>query len=293
LGTNIGDIGKLEILQGASLNVAGGAYVGFAGLGTLNLASGAQVSARTMTIGQHSSLQLHVGGADMVILGNAAATGSMTNNGSIGLYADAFLAGGSYTPISAFSGGAPLWSGSGAVKAFGGEWRQSVLMFDVSPLIPLDAHSVHSVTSHDRLLITDPASGDQVSVSFGDIAGTVNFSASVVASGDQSALEAILPTNWSLLAAWDFATNLPDGNEVFLAFEVGSDLDAFQVWHLDGGVWSRFDPEFMSYDAAGGIAGFTVDGFSGYAVTTPEPGTLALLSLGGVIAMRRKRRRQK
>ena len=293
LGHGAGDIGRLEVWQSGSLSVGDGAYVGLGGLGSLHMTSGGRVSADIMSIANQSALRLHVDGDGMVVLGGVSSQGSVANSGVIGLYADAFLAGGTYTPISDFSGGSLLWSGSGVLKAFGGEWVQATQAFGTSTVTPLGAGVVHSVQSNDRLLITDGPSGDRVSVSFADVAGPVNFSASVMGAGDQAALEAILPPDFAILGAWDFATNLPDGDGAFLAFEVDGGSAHFRVWHLDGGAWSLFDPEFKSFDVAGGIAGFTVDSFSGYAVTTPEPGTLALLSLGGIMALRRRRRREK
>ena len=292
LGYDVGDVGKLRILQGASLSVTGGSYIGFGGSGTLDVASGGQITSDTMFIASGSSLRLHVGGDDMVVLGSAGSTGSMANNGSVELYADAFLADGTYTPISDFDDNLLLWSGTGTVDTFGGVWQGATQTFDVSPLTALDAGVTHSVTSSDRLLITDAASGKQVSVSFGDVASGASFSASPTGDADLLNLDALLPTYWSMLGAWDFTTDLPVGDEVFLAFDVGSGLPGFQVWHLDGGVWSLVDPEFMTYDSAGGVAGFTVDSFSGYAVTVPEPGTMALLSIGALVSLRRRRRRK-
>jgi microcystin-dependent protein len=294
LGNVAGDVGKLEVSQGGSLSVTGGSYIGFGGSGTLSLASGGQFSSDTMFIGIGSSLRLHVGSDDMVVLGNGGSTGSMTNNGSIALFADAFLTGNTYTPISDFYDDPLLWSGSGTVDTFGGKWNDPSRTFERSPVITVNAGDMVPVSSNNRLLITDASSGDKVSVSFGDVAVPTTFSATVADNSDLLNLVASMPSNWSILGAWDFETNLPDGTEVFLAFEVESGLPTFQVWHLDGaGAWTIFDPEFKSYDSIGGIAGFTVDSFSGYAVTVPEPGTLALLSLGALVSLRRRRRRQK
>ena len=293
LGENPADVGKLEIWQGGSLSVSDDAYIGFAGQGTLGLASGARVRSDTMSIANSSAMRLHVDADDMVVLGNAAAQGSMVNNGLIGLYADAFLTDATYTPISDISGGNVLWSGGGVVADFGGTWDTITQTFVVATATELNAGATHPLASHDRLLITDGASGDRVSASFADVPTLETFSASVMSAGDQADLEAILPPDFAILGAWDFDTTLPDGVGAFLAFELDGDLtNYFRVWHLDEGVWSLYHPEFKSFDGVGSIAGFTVDGFSGYAVTTPEPGTLALLSIGGILSLRRRRRRQ-
>jgi len=293
LGRNIGDTGVLEIAQGGFLSAGGGAYVGgFGGMGELNVASGGQISSGAMSIGGGSVLRVHVSGDGTVVLGSAGFQGSMTHSGSIGLYADAFLAGGPFAPISDSSGGPVLWSGSGTLDTFGGAWDAGLQTFTLSSVIPLADGEVQAVVSNDRLLITDASSGKQVSVSFGDLAAPADFSATPIGNADLLNLEALLPADVVVLDAWDFDTTLPDGTGAFLAFDVGSGItNFFQVWHLDQGVWSLYDPAFKSADLAGGIAGFTVDGFSGYAVTVPEPGTLALLSLGALGALRRRRRR--
>ena len=46
------------------------------------------------------------------------------------------------------------------------------------------------------------------------------------------------------------------------------------MWHYDGTSWTAYASADLTYD--GTYASFTVTGFSGYAVTVPEPGTLAL-----------------
>ena len=50
------------------------------------------------------------------------------------------------------------------------------------------------------------------------------------------------------------------------------------MWHYSGTTWTQFSSNDLTYD--GTYASFTVTGFSGYAVTVPEPSTLALLVAG-------------
>ena len=69
------------------------------------------------------------------------------------------------------------------------------------------------------------------------------------------------------------------GDPVYLSFGIGagrkwSDL---HVWHHDTGGWTEYLPNDLNYDGA--YASFTVTGFSGYAMTVPEPGSLSLLAV--------------
>ena len=60
------------------------------------------------------------------------------------------------------------------------------------------------------------------------------------------------------------------------------------VWHYDGGAWSQYAADLVTYDA-NGVLSFTVTDFSGWAVTAiPEPATMMLMALGGLALLRRK-----
>ena len=61
------------------------------------------------------------------------------------------------------------------------------------------------------------------------------------------------------------------------------------IWHYDG-TWTKYAATDWTYD--GTYASFTATGFSGYAVTVPEPGTLVMLlaaALGFLICVWRRR----
>ena len=77
------------------------------------------------------------------------------------------------------------------------------------------------------------------------------------------------------------------------AIVAGAGVTGAGVWHYNGTTWSQYAAADMIYDS-NGIVSFTVNSFSGYAVTgipVPEPGTLALLSLGALWLRKTRRRR--
>ncbi len=63
------------------------------------------------------------------------------------------------------------------------------------------------------------------------------------------------------------------------------------VWHYDGAAWLPFAAGDLSYD--GMYASWTVNGFSGYAVTAvPEPVSLSALGIGALGLLWRGRKRR-
>jgi len=101
---------------------------------------------------------------------------------------------------------------------------------------------------------------------------------------------------FSTLQVYGFTTDmtLAVDEAVLLSFFVGEGLNAenFEFWHRDDGVspWTLLDPNVASY--VDGWVNFTVDGFSDYALTIPEPQTYALifgaLAFAGVVVRRRR-----
>jgi hypothetical protein len=92
--------------------------------------------------------------------------------------------------------------------------------------------------------------------------------------------------------SWDFdILNLPEGDSVLLSFQLLEDVDVadLTVWHHDDqGGWTRYDAGDLT--VTDGWANFTVNSFSSYAVTVPEPATMSLLALGAVALLRRRKK---
>jgi fibronectin-binding autotransporter adhesin len=289
IGNSSSSIGTVTVMGTNSIWVnSANLNVGSSGNGALTIAYDGKVTANAVTINTTSSVHLNVSRDGMLVLGSGASNGSMTNNGTVKLYADAFATAGVYTPITPYTGKSITWSGTGTYQAFGGVWNNTAKTFTTTTPLTAITGATATVNTGDRLIITDPATGKRVGASFGTISGPDHaFSASRM--GDTQ-----IDGHW-VLAAWDFTSTL---SSVFLTFDVGIgyDLADLQAWHYTGGSWQPYGVVNLTYDRLSGIASFTADSFSGYALTgvtpIPEPAHLGLFSLiTGVLLYRRRRAR--
>jgi hypothetical protein len=191
---------------------------------------------------------------------------------------------GVYTPISAGT-----WSGSGSYQAVGGKWDSTAHTFTISDVQSGAAGAQLAIDLHDaqRLLFNDDASGWSVGASF--LSSTVSKQLSLTATtiGDRAftSLQSLLGPQQSILGGWEFAftSGYIAGDPAYLSLGIGRGYsrNGLEVWHFDGGSWTPFAANDLTYD--GDYASFTVAGFSGYAVTTvPEPSTPALLLAAGL-----------
>ncbi len=274
---------------GSKWTDSGELYVGYNGTGRLAVADGGKVAAKSVSVNSKSAARLHVSGSDMLVLGNDAIAGSIANSGTVNFYADAFLAAKVYTPISDCKGRAMTWSGTGSYKAYGGTWDTTAKTFTVAAATELKAGDSDTLSTGERLLFTDPGSGKRVGASFGSITGSPKFSAAMMSQDELDDLTKMPGFEGKVLSGWDFDTDFAGGDNVLLSFEIGLGAEDVGVWHYDGGVWSQYAADLVTYDA-GGVLSFTVTSFSGYAVTAiPEPATFALVVGGLAIALLRRR----
>jgi T5SS/PEP-CTERM-associated repeat protein len=277
---------------GSSWTNSGTLTVGYTGTGgqpsSLMVFNGGKVSAGTLTIGQKSMVAMTVGDGSQV----SANTGAL-NNGVIRLTAAASATTGAYTPIVSGS-----WSGSGTVTALGGSWDTGSHVFTVSDMSSGTTGEMVllDTLATQRVVITEPTSGDCVQVGFQATAGSnsLTFGAAGLTDAQTALLASGLPEGASVLDGWNFTTSgYTAGDPVYVSMKVGAGraVGDMTVWHYDGSAWTAYAAGDLSYD--GMYASWTVNGFSGYAVTAvPEPVSLGVLGIGawGMLLQRRKGR---
>jgi T5SS/PEP-CTERM-associated repeat protein len=262
--------------------------VGRDGTGTLTVANGGAVTACSVSVNSQSAVRLHVSGGGMLVVGDDSTAGSIDNGGTVSFYADAFLAAKVYTPISDCKGRAMTWSGTGSYKGYGGTWSDAAKTFTVAAPTELAAGDSDTLSTGERLLVTDPGSGKRVGASFGGITGSPKFSAAMMGQDELDDLIQMPGFEGKVLSGWDFDTDYSGGDNVLLSFEIGLGAEDLGVWHYDGGAWSQYAADLETYDA-NGVLSFTAADFSGYAVTAiPEPAALTLLALGGLAMLIRR-----
>ena len=293
IGHHSGSTGVVTVTGTGSLWLStGNLQVGDQGTATLNIADSGRVVAKALSINNGSSVNLHIDGNDVLVLGDATTNGILAIGGTINLYANGSLSAGTYTPISGFPGHPIVWDGTGAVKPFGGTWNAGFKTFTVPPPISLTAGESRDVDSGARLFIDDPGSGKQVSASFGTVPADTTFAATMMTENELDGLA--LEAGGLVRAAWKFTTNFTGGG-VRLSFDIGSGLENLKIWHIVNGVRTQYPVTDLSY-GSDGIVSFTVTGFSGYAVTaaavpyayTINNGTLTITGYngpGGVITI--------
>ena len=265
----------------------GGDDGGSGGDGSLHVSNGGEVTAYDVMVYATGTLAVQVGPTAGLTAGD-----DLTNDGVIRLSAAANLPAGAYEPLAV----AGSWRGTGAYVALGGVWDENAHTFTVAAAETAQSgiETQVDLAAAPRLDITDPAGGGHLAASFPAGAETIEFTATAMDEPTGLAdLSIQLTADQDVLSAWDFDTDLAAGEPVLLSFFVGEGLDAeaVEVWHYDAqGQWTPFDAADLAYDD--GWITFTVDGFSGYAVTTvPAPATLSLLALAApaVLARRKKK----
>jgi T5SS/PEP-CTERM-associated repeat protein len=289
VGYNSGISGTVTVAgAGSKWTCSGILTVGYSGSGTLQISDGGTVTAGAVTISSTSLVGVNVGDGSQLSLG----MGNITSYGTIRLTTAASATAGTYTPISATS-----WTGMGTVQALGGMWIANSHLFSVSAAaagMPGVGVGIDRV-AQQRVVITDPTSGESVVAGFMGTSGSapVTLTGWELTAAQEGALVGVVPAGARGLEGWTFAAEgYTAGEPVSLALKVGSGWasENLNVWHFDGSSWTAFAASDLAYD--GMYASFTVTGFSGYAVTgVPEPAGLAIMALGAMGLLRRRRRR--
>jgi T5SS/PEP-CTERM-associated repeat protein len=262
------------------------------GTGTLTVANAGRVTAQNLTLDSTAStIRLCVSGDNMVVLGNTATPGTLSNSGQITFYAPPSLPAATYHPISEFAGRAISWSGSGSYTAIGGAWDNVAHTFTVSPVTEFAAGSTAPITTAQRLLFTDGPTGQQIAASFGTVPANSTFSASLATQDERNKLLATPGFTGSIRCAWDFSTTV--AGEVLLSAHIDPAAENPIVWQYQGGAWTQYTPTLLT-TSSDGLLSFTADHFSGYAVSAvPEPATLSVLAATAAFLLLSRRRARK
>jgi T5SS/PEP-CTERM-associated repeat protein len=275
----------------------GSLSIGPAG-GTLSIVGGGSVTATTVTIYNTSLLAIDVGRSSSLV--TAGTIRKIDNNGTIRILAAAGVPVDNnvkYSPISAGT-----WSGTGAYQAVGGTWDATAHTFTASTVAPGASGSPVAINraSVQRMLIDDigaDRTGWGVGASVLAGSGSMTFTATAIDGAILGDLESLAGDRQEVLSGWTFATtgyDVSSTKPLYLSFDVGAEYpqDDLKVWHYDGSDWTKYAPMDLTYD--GRYASFTASELSGYGVTAPEPGTLAMLGvgvLGVLMCVGRKRKR--
>jgi hypothetical protein len=260
--------------------------------GTLNISGGGAVTSQSVSLDANSVMGIDIGKGSSLNLTN----GTLTNNGTVRLLAGAAVAAGQQpSPITTTT-----WAGTGAFQAVGGTWDNTNHVFTVSSVLSGPAGTPLSIDldNEQRVLVSaTDQSHWSVGASFLSSATSkpLSLAATTIGGSTLSSLQSLLNPQQSLLGGWEFAftSGYTQGDPAYLSFGVGPGYsrNGLEVWHFDGGSWTPFSADDLTYD--GTYASFTVTGFSGYAVTTvPESGTLALLISAGLAILAHVRRKR-
>lgn len=293
IGDSNNSAGSVYATDSATLTFAGPARDILIGngnnsVGRLSIANGASVLAgRTVDVGgggTNSSGEL-----TLIVSNNTMLTATNFNNrsgkGTVNLYADPRLAAGDYTPI-AVSG---TWTNEGALKTIGGLWDEGSREFSVGA-----AHQAMAGQSVEL----DLGNWQRLDFDGGPGSLRIGFDPTAIA-GDADPLAFAADVNSvgtiddkSVVAAWDFTTNIASGFLTMVSFDVGAgaNLDLLELWYSpDGLSWELAELDLTLH---GEWATFLASDFSSYAVTQiPEPSYALLALLVGLVAARRLQRR--
>ncbi len=286
IGDQSGSVGTVTVEgNNSTWTISSALLIGNAGTAALSITNGGSVSVTGATMQNSASLlMIEVGGDDVF------STNDFTANGTVRLAAQAGLAAGTYAPIA--NGG--TWTDSAATyETLGGVWNATAHTFIVSAAAQatsgvqttIDLATTQRIDVGGNLAVNFMAAGSSTSL---------DFTATATSGQTLTDLQDLMSDGQVVQGSWDFdIPGLPGGDDVMLSFALAGVTgdDEVTIWHYDDTAgWTLYDATDLVI--ADGRASFSVDSFSSYAVTAvPEPATMALLTLGSLAMLRRRRRK--
>jgi hypothetical protein len=164
--------------------------------------------------------------------------------------------------------------------------------------------TVHSTGAAEERFWTGSDNSKVLEVTFQlDNGKSMTLTPSDITVSASSALAAAMASagvTGQISQVWDFDTDgyaFDAGESLALSIYVGLDpsLDNINLWHNDGSGWTLVDLDAAGMTASlveGQLTLMGVDDFSSYGVSIPEPTSMALLGLGGLALLRRRRNRK-
>jgi T5SS/PEP-CTERM-associated repeat protein len=280
VGCNAGTTGIAKLDgPGSTWENTGSLNVGYDGIGILSITGGACVTGNMVAIARESLVSLDVGRGSSL-------TYRSIESGSAGTMR--FLVAAD-VPASSHTN-RPTNIRTGTIQTIGCKMNiydsyltvASAARGTPGSAIELDLGSVQ------RALVADDGPGGTnwtVGASFrsASITQDITFTATPIDDAILGNLELAAGVNQTILGGWTFETtnyDVSSYNPIYLSFQVDRDypLNDLKVWHYDGHTWTTFFALDLTCDGA--YASFTITGLGAYAVTVPEPSTLALGGFG-------------
>ena len=254
--------------------------VGVYGTGKLSISDNGQVVVKQgASINASSTVNLGLSSANstLIAIGDEDnTTATLTNEGTVNVFAIGTLASGSYTPISI--GDEAEFAGSGVYKVFGGDYTLTTTSFSVQ---------INALTA-GTLGVDYGSTLAGVRINFDSGGLVVAFSSD--AEGSSFIASELSDTGLeSVVAAYEISSSA-SGDDILLCFGVSDYTDLILYYRADGeGGWSEYDYNELSsyYSLDDEYLSLILDAGDGqYALAgtaVPEPAHFT--ALGGLLAL--------